>query len=83
MVKKVWLTYEDLEIPGLECGGPTQDKGYYDFSLTIRCRWGGMIVVPPQVAEHALPEWVGASMPTYGLPHLTVSPDEDGNRNVA
>ena len=62
-------TFEDFEIPGLECGPPDKDLGYFDFAVCVR-RHHGYCTAPPSIPEHAMASWVGKSlniMPTWDM----------------
>ncbi len=68
LMGKCWLSFEDYEIPDLHCGTPAQDRGFFRCYSTVRCRWGGMIVIPEIIPEGAMADWVGDCMPGW-IPH--------------
>ena len=57
MVRKYWLTFEDLEIPDRNFGSPP-DYGYFRFDKCI-----GVMSIPEQIVEGEIASWCGREMP--------------------
>ena len=59
MVRKYWLTFEDLEIPDRVFGSPP-DMGYFRFNQCIRA-----MTIPELIVEGEIASWCGREIVGY------------------